>query len=131
MRAPTESSTRGLIGPRVVNHLRLASTAGRLLAKAVAAVDRLVAAWHERHFGLLTATSTSSGMHFTLASAAATGALRRSTGRTTLRLVRVAFFGVVRLVFGVERKRSPAVLARELLVGVAHPWSPFLRIGKG
>jgi len=48
----------------------VAASAGRLLAKAVAAVDRLVAAWQERNFGVLAAGGANGRVHFAPAAAA-------------------------------------------------------------
>lgn len=108
--------------PSALNCALLAAP-GRLLAETVAAVDRTVAAWQERHFSLLAAVGASSGMHFAspaaVAPAATAGACLGSALGAALGFVLIALLGVVRLVVGAKRERKPAVLTGELLVGVA------------
>src|SRR5439155_7306360 len=107
----------------------------RLLAEAVAAVDGPVAAGQKRHLCLLAALGAGYRVHFALpATVAATAvsavtvpatvasagtAVGAATG-TALRLVRVALFGVVLLVFAAKRERSAAVLTGKCLVLIAY-----------
>jgi hypothetical protein len=74
---PCGGMSRPILGARRALQ-PLASTAGRLLAKAVAAVDRLVAAWQERNFGVLAAGGANGGVHF--APAAATAVIAPTAG---------------------------------------------------
>ncbi len=97
---------------------------GSGLAEAIAAVDRLITAGLERHFGGFAALSTGCREHLAFAaaeSAAITLGLPCLTAfGTALRLVGVSFGLEEFLVFSAERKGSAAIGTRKRLVLKTH-----------
>jgi hypothetical protein len=125
--APLLLSCQILVPPRA---------AGRLTTEAVAAVHRAIASGLERHLGILATLGADGGVHFAAPIAAATAtatvpvaaattaralaAPSQTARRTTLRLVGVALFGVILLIFSAEGEGLAAVLAGKSPVLVAH-----------
>ena len=102
-----------------------------LSSEAVATVNRTVASGLERHRGVLAALGANDRVHFPTASieavVVALGSLGLAAGRTTLGLVGVALFSVVRLVISGEDEGLAALVTGEGSVRVSHSRPLFIR----
>ena len=102
-----------------------------LSSEAVATVNRTVASGLERHRGVLAALGANDRVHFPTASVEAVvvalGSLGLAAGRTTLGLVGVALFSVVRLVISGEDEGLAALVTGEGSVRVSHSRPLFIR----
>ena len=108
----------GLVAP--------AASATTLPAEAIAAVDWTITPGPERHRGFIPALGANDGVHLTRAPVEAeavgrtVGAPRLTARRTTLRLVRITLFGMIRLIVGREDERLSTLHACKIPVLVAH-----------
>ena len=103
-----------------------AASATTLPAEAIAAVDWSITAGPERHRGFISALGADNGMHLSRTTVK-TEAVRGTVGTpclaargTTLRLVRVTLFGMIRLIVGREDERLSALHACKIPILVAH-----------
>ena len=108
----------GLVAP--------AASATTLPAEAIAAVDWTITPGPERHRGFIPALGANDGVHLTRTPVEAeavgrtVGAPRLTARRTTLRLVRITLFGMIRLIVGREDERLSALHACKIPILVAH-----------
>ena len=108
----------GLVAP--------AASATTLPAEAIAAVDWTITPGPERHRGFIPALGANDGVHLTRTPVEAeavgrtVGAPRLTARRTTLRLVRITLFGMIRLIVGREDERLSTLHACKIPVLVAH-----------
>ena len=104
--------------------LPASTLAGALFTEAIAAVNRAVATGPEWNRGILATFGAYHGMHLTWAlavSTAATGlASRLSAGGTSLGLVSVTLFCMIRLIVRSENKGLVTFLASEIFILVVH-----------
>ena len=103
-----------------------AASATTLPTKAIAAVDWAITAGPKRHRSLVSALGANDGVHLARTSVKAeavgrtVGAPRLAARRATLRLVRITFFGMIRLIVGREDERLSTLHACKIPVLVAH-----------
>ena len=97
-----------------------------LPAETIAAVYGSVTAGPERHRGFISALGADNGMHLSRTTVK-TEAVRGTVGTpclaargTTLRLVRITLFGMIRLIVGREDERLSALHACKIPILVAH-----------
>jgi hypothetical protein len=115
----------GLCPPLSLSDLVAARRSGGLLPEAVAAVHWAIATRQEGDFCIFAALGTDGGMHLSRGSTIAAAVIAFGTtglaaGRTTLRLVGVALFGVIGLIVSAEGERLTAVLTGESPILVTH-----------
>ena len=103
-----------------------AASTTTLPAEAIAAVDWAITAGPERHRGFISALGANDGVHLARTPVKAeavgrtVGAPRLTARRTTLRLVRITFFGMIRLIVRREDERLSTLHACKIPVLVAH-----------
>ncbi len=103
-----------------------AASTTTLPAEAIAAVDWAITAGPERHRGFISALGANDGVHLARTPVKAeavgrtVGAPRLTARRTTLRLVRITFFGMIRLIVCREDERLSTLHACKIPVLVAH-----------